>query len=170
MKAAFAAFAITLTVLMVVTTIVGVQVRGDHWFAQHFALGLMTTLFTCLCHCVVLAYFMATGKMMRLAVEDARLDAALDVRARSLKLKAYATLMPGILLALLAAFSGGWATVDPARAKTHLMVVILSIATQLAAFLREYVLIAGNGRLLDDVFARHEAQKRSDLARGASGG
>ena len=160
MKAAFAAFTITITVLMIVTTIIGAQVRGEVWFAQHFALGLMTTLFTCLCHCVVLAYFMATGKMMRLAIEDAHLDAALDGRAHALKVKAYAVLMPAIVIALLAAFSGGWATLDQSRAETHLMAVILSIATQLAAFFREYVLIADNGRLMDDVFARHELHKR----------
>src|SRR5690242_5066005 len=76
MKPAFISFTVTVTLLMLATALTGTWVQGDRWFAQHFALGLMTTLFTCLCHCVVLIYFMATGKMMRLAVEDILLGPA----------------------------------------------------------------------------------------------
>jgi hypothetical protein len=156
MKRAFTAFAITVTLLMIVTAVVGVQVRGEAWFATHFALGLMSTLFICLCHCVVLAYFMATGKMMRVAIQEAALDSALSQSAQRLKIKAYAVLMPALLIALLAAFSGGWATINPSRSRIHLALIILSMLVQLAAFYREYTLIDANGRLMDDVFAKHE--------------
>ena len=161
MKTAFSAFAITITLLMIATAIIGAQVRGDIWFAQHFALGLMTTLFTCLCHCVVLAYFMATGKMMRLAILEAQLDPLLAERAQRLKIRAYAVLMPAILAALLAAFAGAWATINPARARVHLVLALLSMFVQLGVFLREYTLIDANGLLMDDVFQAHGRAKSS---------
>ncbi len=155
MRTAFITLAVTVTLLMIAAAVLGAQVEGDRWFVQHFALGLMTTLFTCLCHCIVLAYFMATGKMIRLAFEDAALNLPHVQSAQRLKSKAYAVLMPAIAFALLAAVTGAWATIEPARAPAHLVLVLLSILAQLAAFYREYTLIDANARLMDDVFPPH---------------
>jgi len=145
---------------MVVTAIVGSFVDGERYFVQHFALGLSATFFICLCHCVVLTYFMATGKMMRLAVQEASLDVKLAAETQRLKVRAYGVLMPGILMALLAAFSGGWATNQPEHATVHLTMALLSTAFQLLAFYVEYTMIVANGKLMDAIFVQHEAAKR----------
>lgn len=162
MKPAFIAFAVCDTFLIIITAIVGVYVQGDLYFRQHFALGLMTTFFTCLCHCVVLTYFMATGKMIRLAIEDAPLDQNLAIGARQsqrLKLRAYAVLMPAIVFALLAAFSGAWSTVETKRAMLHMIVGIVSSAVQFWAFFKEYTLIDENRRVMNATFERHHKVK-----------
>ncbi len=162
MKPAFIAFAACVTILIIITAIVGGCVQGDLYFPQHFALGLVTTFFTCLCHCVVLTYFVATGKMIHLAIEDAPLDQQLADFARQhqrLKLRAFAVLMPAIIFALLAAFSGAWSTVEANRAVLHLTVAIFSGVIQLAVFVREYILIDENRRVMNATFERHDKIK-----------
>ena len=165
MKAAFIAFAVCDTLLIIVTAFVGGWVKGDAYFRQHFALGLSTTFFTCLCHCVVLSYFAATGKMIRLVAEDAALDPQLldlTQRHQRLKMRAYAALLPAIILALLAAFSGAWATLEAQRGMLHFAAAMSSGGIQLAVFIWEFTLIAENGRVLDATFARHEQIKAGE--------
>lgn len=162
MKPAFIAFAVTLALLTVATAVAGWFAQGaDTSFLLHFALGFVTTLLTCLCHCVVLAYFMATGKVIRLAVDDAKLDPTLLAHAQQLKLRAYAWLMPAILVALLAAFAGGWATIHPDRTPLHLYAAITSALFQCIGLTRLYTCIAANGRLLDRVLAQHQDKAAS---------
>lgn len=159
MKAAFTAFAITDLLLLSAAALVGLGVRGDVWFLQHFALGLTATFFTCLCHCVVLGYFMATGKMIRLAVEDAGLDPGLFETATRYKMRAYAALMPGILLVLAAAATGGWVSIDPAGEAWHRAAAMICLGMQAIVMSFEYTLIAANGRLMDNVFEQHQQRR-----------
>ena len=165
MKSAFIAFAVCNTVLIISTAIVGGWVQGDVYFRQHFALGLMTTFFICLCHSVVLTYFAATGKMVRLATEDTALDPQLlDLlqRHQRLKTRASATLMPAIIVALLVAFSGAWATMNAQRGMLHFAIAMGSGGMQIAVFVWEFTLIAENGRVLDATFAKHEQIKAGE--------
>jgi hypothetical protein len=158
-KPAFLALAASNVALMVATATTGWLVEGDAWFVQHFALGLMTTLFLCLGHCAVLTYFMATSKMIRLAVEDAGLNILLAARAQYLKRWATSILMPAILMALGAAAAGAWATINPARATVHLVIALGSAVSQLLAFWGEYRLINANSALMNTVFQQHQATK-----------
>ena len=89
MKAVVIAFFATNALLLAGTAVFGAMVSAEHYFIEHFALGLATTLFACLCHCVVFTYFMATGKMIVLAVEDASLDPELALEASRLKMRAF---------------------------------------------------------------------------------
>jgi hypothetical protein len=158
-KQAFLALAASNIILMVATAVTGWMVVGVNWFVEHFALGLMTTLFLCLAHCAVLTYFMATSKMIRLAVEDAGLPMRLSGQAQDLKRRAIVVLMPAIAAALAASLAGGWATVNPAGATLHMLIALASAAIQIAAFWHEFNLIAANGRLMDAVFEQHQAAK-----------
>jgi len=159
MKAAFIAFAVTDLLLMSAAALSGLRVVGDEWFVEHFSLGLTTTLVTLFCHCVVLAYFMATGKMIRLAVEDAGLDPGLFHRAMRYKMRAYAALMLGILLVLTAAFTGGWVSIEPAREGWHRAAAFICLGMQAIVMSFEYTLIWANGRLMDIVFELHHQRR-----------
>lgn len=164
MKAFFIAFALTAMLMMLASALMGSMVWGDTYFDIHFALGLATTLFICFCHCVVFTYFMATSKMIGVAVEDAGLDANWTKRAMKNKMRAYRVLMPAILLALVAAVSGAWATNDAGRSSVHLALVMASVAFQLLAFRSEYAAIVQNGLLMDSVFREHERAGRREGA------
>ncbi len=161
MKAFFTAFALTTCLMMAATAVVGALVREETYFDLHFAFGLATTLVTCLCHCVVFTYFMATSKMIGAAVEDAGLDQDWGRRAMRNKFRAYRVLMPAILLALVAAVSGAWATNVAGRADVHLIAVLVSMGFQLFAFKGEYGAIVENGTLMDQVFEAHARVKRA---------
>lgn len=156
MKSFFIALIVTAGLLLVVTGLLGTMVEGSRYFDHHFAAGLVATLFLCFMHSVVFTYFMATNKMIKLAVEDAGLDAGLFERARAYKLRAYRAVMPAIGMALAAAFTGAWATDRPDRATIHLLVVLASAAVQIAAWMAEYVAVTDNRRLMDEVFELHE--------------
>jgi len=164
MKAFFIAFALTATLMMTATALMGALVHGRVHFDLHFALGLATTLFLCFCHCVVFTYFMATSKMMGVAVEDAGLDVDWTRRALRNKMRAYRALMPAIVIALVAAVSGAWATNDEGRSNVHLVAVMVSMAFQLVAFRWEYTAIVNNGTLMDQVFREHERAKNQETA------
>lgn len=160
MKAVFIAFVITDSLLMITTAVVGALVDGDAQFALHFALGLVTTFLLCLTHCIVLTYFMATHKMIALAVEDAGLDRSTTAEASRLKFRAIMTLMPALAIGLGAAFSGGWVTNQTDTTQAHLVLAILCIAGQYAAWPVEYRLISANGALMDRTFAQHEVSQQ----------
>lgn len=162
MKAFFIAFAMTATLMLVASALMGAMVRGETYFDLHFALGLATTLFICFCHCVVFTYFMATSKMIGVAVEDAELDLDWRRQAMKNKVRAYRVLMPAIVAALAAAVSGAWATNAAGRSNVHLALVTVSVAMQLIAFRSEYAAIVVNGALMDSVFREHERAKRAD--------
>jgi hypothetical protein len=159
MRSVFIAFIITATLLLVATGTLGAMVEGGRWFDHHFALGLVATLFICLGHCVVFTYFMATSKMIRMAVEDAGLESKLFEQARCLKLRAYRALMVGIAMALAAAFTGAWVSQRSDAASLHLAAALASSATQLAVWYLEFMAVVENGRLMDLVFERHAEVK-----------
>lgn len=159
MRAFFIAFALTATLMMLISALAGVMVQGDTSFDLHFALGLATTLFLCFCHCVVFTYFMATGRMIDVAVEDAGLEVDWIRQAMKNKIRAYRVLMPAIAAALAAAVSGAWATNGAGRSNVHLALVLVSVGMQLVAFRYEYAAIVDHGELLDRVFQAHERAK-----------
>jgi hypothetical protein len=158
MRPIFIAFVVTACLLLGVTAVIGARVEGLRWFDYHFAFGLVATLVLCFVHTVVFAYFMATSKMMKLAVEDAELDSQLFERARACKARAFRTIMPAIMMVLAGAFTGAWTTDRPEHHVVHLAAVVISAAVQCAAWRVEYGLITDNGRLMDEVFKRHAAR------------
>ena len=159
MKAVFIALASTTMLLIAASATLGGLVDGSRYFPHHFALGLVTTFFTCLSHCIVFAYFMATHKMITLAVQDASLDTAWPIDAQRYKRRAFRMVIIGVVMALLAAFSGAWCTINPARATVHLILAIASTLGQIISFAKEYAIISANARLMDQVFDSHSRAK-----------
>ncbi|GMV95672.1 MAG: hypothetical protein AMXMBFR83_00430 [Phycisphaerae bacterium] len=155
------AFVVTASLLLIATGLVGSMVDGPAYFDHHFAMGLVTALFVCLGHVAVFTYFMATGKMIKLAVEDAALPVELFERARRDKERAFRAVMAGIILVLSAALSGGWVTYRPEWSRLHLVMVLAASAGQLAVWWIEFDAVSGNGRLMDEVFDRHARIKES---------
>src|SRR5437667_733501 len=54
-------------VLFVITIWLGVAHHSEHW--QHQAAGVLTGVYTCLTHSIVLMHFMGSGKGIKEAVE-----------------------------------------------------------------------------------------------------
>lgn len=155
MKSVFVAFVLTACLMLTASGVVGGLITGPRYFDYHFALGLVTTFFACLGHTVVLTYFMATGKMIKLAVEDAALDVELFQQARALKRRAFRAVIGGIIMLIGAALAGGWVTYRPEWSELHLGLALVASGAQLAAWWVEYAAISANGRLMDEVFRRH---------------
>ena len=71
---------IVLGLLVSYLIVVGATIGAGFWvhdadsFAVHFVIGLFATILTCLIFCVVLTYFVITGKMIKQAALVAHLD------------------------------------------------------------------------------------------------
>jgi zinc transporter ZupT len=63
----------------------GLLVDDRHSFGVHFSLGLLCTLFTCLTYCIVLTYFIITGKLVKNAVLKGHLDPEFISQTQRLK-------------------------------------------------------------------------------------
>src|SRR5664280_1586497 len=63
----FIGFAFWNVVLFGVTIWLGFTHQSAHW--QHQAAGVLTGIYTCLTHCIVMMHFMGSGKGIKEAVE-----------------------------------------------------------------------------------------------------
>lgn len=127
--------------------------------AMHTLVGALAALVCVGVHCVVFTYFIATAKWVRHAIAVKRLDPALAGPTRSFKVQAF----PAALLAMAATFAAAilGAARDTgmiARGPHHLLAIAAAAANIVVAFV-EYRAIARNGRLIDDLLARIEAQQ-----------
>lgn len=147
----------------------GVMIRDGRTLAVHFGLGLFVTLFTCLVHCIVLTYFVITGKLIKQAV--LRGHHGNDYIRRSQAAKGRVSLF-GVLAmatALAGAATGAWANVGSGetlhRGPMHMIVELLAIGCNVLAFGLYYVHIHRNARLVDEVFARLSESREHRAAR-----
>ena len=173
MRSSFIALAGSVVALYALSFVVGLIVDGEKYFAVHFALGLCAVVFTLLTHCVVMTYLIASGKLVRIAVEAARLDPDYIVRTKELKAQTFPFMIGAILLLLAMVLYGAAATDQPAAAQAsvaptvHLLAALLAAAYNTFTFIIEYRIISRHVTLNDEVFAQHNQirdRKRKNAA------
>ncbi len=153
----FAALLVSYLLLVSAAASAGFLADGNRWFAVHFALGLFTTLYTCGVYCIVLTYFVITGKMVKQAVLTSGLDPELINSAQQPKGRVVRLTALGVAAALCTALLGAWANVAeavPDRHTWHLVAAMLAVMVNGAAFTLIYQAICDHGRLVDTVFAK----------------
>jgi hypothetical protein len=139
----------------------------------HFLAALAALVFATMVHAIVLTYFMGTGRWIEESSSVYRLDANFYARSKSIK---YRTIPLMVVCFLLLLITGGLgASADPASpvqskgwfgipANTvHLIVAILTIATNFLVNWLEFRAIEQNGEIVDSVLAE---VKRIRLEKG----
>ncbi len=161
MAAVLATLAVTQILMMLVTGGVGLAVHSPRIYVFHFVLGLLTALLTVLIHCIVLTYFIVTGKLVKTACEKGNLDR--EYMERSLRMKTRTMIMLSVALLLIVALvaSGAFAALEWNRnadetgaqlAVTHFTLMIVACLLNAWVFLLEYQWISRNSALLEHVF------------------
>src|ERR1700687_4361373 len=147
-------------VLFGVTIWLGVTHHTAHW--QHEAMGVLTGIYTCLTHSIVLMHFMGSGKAIKEAVEthDLPNDPKTGYVQRTRKFKGrtsgLATL--GCLLTIAVVWLGGAKDVGMLKGMTHAWVAYAVVAFNLYAFRVEYRVIRENTAMIREIDAKIEAK------------
>lgn len=146
-------------VLFAVTAWTGYTHQPYQW--RHFGMGLMTAIYTCLTHSIVMMHFMGSGRGIKEAIESLVLPAELrngwlqQTRLFKARTSSLATL--SCLLIMTAAILGAWTHTSPGTAVAaawHRWIVWIAVLVNLYAFQVEYRVIADNAALIREIDRR----------------
>jgi hypothetical protein len=153
----FLGLAVSDAVLLGFAGFLGWTVQEREHLPLHILMGMLGSLFTCLVHCVAFTYFVATEKMIKLAVLNARLDADYIATADKLKYRALACAGTSIIAIIFAAALGAATMTELIVGAWHLSATLVAVALNLTAFGIESATIQANSRLMDRVYSEHNA-------------
>jgi amino acid transporter len=149
--------------------IAGLFVDGRDSFALHFGLGLVATLFTCLAHCIILVYFIITGKLVKQAVDKGHLDPDYIPTTQRIKGRISILIALGFLATLAAAMAG--ALIDNPeqpygqRGTMHMFAECGALVLNAALFIKMYQHIHRNQQVVGEVFQRLQDRAAGSLPR-----
>lgn len=140
-------------ILFAVTVWLGVTHRSAHW--QHQAVGVLTGVYTCLTHSIVLMHFMGSGKAIKEAVtthnlaDDPNTGYTRQTRRFKGRTSGLATL--ACLAAIGVVWLGGAKDVGLLKGMTHAWTAYAVILFNLYAFWVEYRVIRENTALIREI-------------------
>ncbi|MCH8967912.1 MAG: hypothetical protein IIA66_02195 [Planctomycetes bacterium] len=152
------ALVIGYVIVIAATAVLGFRAQDSRSFAAHFGMGLFATLYTCLIYCILLTYFVITGKLVKQAVLNGHLDEILIRQSQRPKGIIVSLTAVAVAITLIAALLGAWANIggeqDAVRSTYHMIAEMLSVAANLAAFGMCYHLVHRNGPFLEKVLSQ----------------
>jgi hypothetical protein len=136
-KTSFLLLAISGLVLMALTALMGLRVSGSEGFLRHVLLGVLTGLYVCFVHVVVLTYFVVQDKIMKQSVMLHGLDAGFAVETATIKSRAARLCVAGIATVILVVALGAAieARLSPIA---HMVAAFGCIAAQGVIFFSQY--------------------------------
>ena len=139
-------------VLFAVTIGLGVRHYSAHW--QHQAAGVLTGIYTCLTHSIVLMHFMGSGKGIKEAVETHNLPVDYARRTRKFKARTSGLATFSCLLTIIAVWVGGAKDVGLSKGMAHAWLAYATVALNLYSFWVEYRVIQENTQMIREIDAR----------------
>lgn len=147
-------------VLFAVTIYLGIAHISAHW--QHQALGVLTGIYTCLTHCVVMMHFMGSGKGIKEAVATHNLpnDPATGYTRRLRRLTGRSSAMAtfGSIATIIVVWLGGAKDTGHLHGMTHAVVSWIVLVFNCYAFWVEYKVVRENTAMIREINARIAAQ------------
>jgi hypothetical protein len=120
----------------------------------HQLFGIFTAIVCCGVHCIVMTYFMATGKWIGHAISVKNLDSSLAAPARSFKAQAYPAALVALLSVFVTAVAGAATASYQIQPALHHWLALSTWAINAVAAVFEYRAIRRNGLLIDRLLAR----------------
>lgn len=151
MRIIFLGLAIWNTIFFVLTIYLG----ETHAWPAHFTVALITAIFTCVTHSVVMIHFMGTGKGIKEAVDAYSLpnDPETGYVRRTKKFKArtsgLATVAP--LLIIVTTWLGAACHTGRMGTLWHAVLAYFSVVFNLYAFVVEYRVIRENTAMMKEI-------------------
>jgi hypothetical protein len=150
-------------VLFGATIWLGATHHSAQW--QHQGMGVLTGIYTCFTHCVVMMHFMGSGKGIKEAVEahDLPNDPKTGYVRRTRRFKGqtsgHATL--SCIFIIVTVWLGGWMDthkLNPAAHHWHMWFAWFTVAYNLYAFRAEYKVIVENTAMIREIDANIAAK------------
>ncbi len=158
MQRVLLALVVGYVIVIAVTAVFGFCAEDSRFFAAHFGMGLFATLYTCLVYCILLTYFVITGKLVKQAVLTGHLDEVLIKQSQRPKGIIVMLTAVAVAITLTAALLGAWANIggeqDTIRNTYHMLAEILAVTANLASFGICYRLVHRNGPFLEQVLSQ----------------
>ncbi len=158
MQRIFLALVVGYVIVIAAAAVLGFRAQDSRSFAVHFGIGLFATLYTCLVYCILLTYFVITGKLVKQAVLNGHLDEVLIRQSQRPKGIIVMLTAVAVAVTLIAAVLGAWANIggeqDTVRNTYHMLAEMLAVAANLAAFSMCYRLVHRNGPFLEQVLSQ----------------
>jgi MFS family permease len=151
MRIIFLGLAIWNTIFFVATLYLG----ETHSWPMHFTVALITAIFTCVTHSVVMIHFMGTGKGIKEAVETYSLpnDPQTGYVRRTKKFKGrtsgLATLAP--FLIIITTWLGAAHHTGRMGVLWHAVLAYFSVVFNVYAFVVEYRVIKENSAMMNEI-------------------
>jgi disulfide bond formation protein DsbB len=140
-------------VLFAITIWLGVTHRSAHW--QHQAMGVLTGIYTCLTHSIVLMHFMGSGKAIKEAVETHGLpndpQTGYVRRTRRFKGRTSGLATLSCILIIAVVWLGGAKDVGMLKGMTHAWFAYFVVAFNLYSFWVEYSVIKENTEMIREI-------------------
>jgi uncharacterized YccA/Bax inhibitor family protein len=129
-----------------ITIWLGVTHHSSHW--QHQAMGVLTGIYTCLTHSIVLMHFMGSGKGIKEAVETHGLpndpQTGYVRRTRKFKGRTSGLATLSCILTIIAVWVGGAKDVGLSKGMAHACLAYVTVAFNMYSFWVEYRVIKEN--------------------------
>lgn len=150
----FAGLAIANTLLLLLTTGTGYLAFYQNIPTQmHILAGLFVAIFTCLIHSIVFVYFLGTGKSIKTACEEYKLEGDFVRITRKLKGRAFPFALFGSLAIMGAAFTGGAVSTQAIATPFHRAAIFTALGINLVCFFFEFKAICDNMKLFERLAA-----------------
>jgi hypothetical protein len=133
---------------------------GAQMVSLHRLAGSLAALFCVGAHCVILTYFIATGKWIQHALSVKKLDPTLSATTRRPRAQAFAAAIAAVSIVALTAFFG--AAVDNGLAPKfwHFLLALTAWVVNLMAAGVEYQAIRRNAAIIDQILAASMAAQK----------
>jgi len=127
-------------------------------YLAHFVLGLIAALTTLFVHCLVLTYFLGTGRWVKEVCQAYGLpDADLPRQTRDIKRRNTPRVILAMLVTIAAAAAGTASQQGVWPGWVHLTLVLATLVINLHVFLVEYGNVRLNAQILDAVVTGAES-------------
>ena len=150
----FAGLAIANTILILLTAGTGyLAFRQQIPTHMHILAGLFVAIFTCLIHSIIFVYFLGTGKSVKTACEEYKLEGDFVRITRKLKGRAFPFALFGSLAIMGAAFTGGAVSTHALATPIHLTTIFIAFGINIVCFFFEYKAVRANMNLFERLAA-----------------
>jgi len=141
MKANFLVLSVADLLLMATTAATGLLVEDAAGYARHFALGVLTAMFTCFVHVVTFMYFVVQQKILDQAARAERIDRKFFEQVAAFKRRALRLSVTGMTAIIGAAALGG-AIETGLPPSVHLVAAFAAVGIHLPVFAGQFGLLA----------------------------
>lgn len=141
------------TLGLVAAAVLGYRMASGHpdLFSFHLLVALAAVLLLMFSHCWILFYLIGTGKAIKDAVAEHRLDRELVAETRRFKMLTSGPLLAAMLVAMALFVVGGGVYTGAVPRWVHHGLFYAALAAQLFAMSREARVLAANERLMTNI-------------------